>query len=204
LRYVFHVLPELSPTQRSILDAYEALLREPGVKLGLIAASDVERLGERHIRDSLRAAALLSRDDSLVCDIGPGAGLPGLVLAIARPDIRIVLVEPKERAVGFLELAVERLNLHNAEIHHSRIEEVELAADVATARAFGPLRRSWRAALRVLRPGGRLIYFAGETLQDPEGAARSIKAPEEAASVKVEGVIPDVSPLVIMTRKNRP
>lgn len=204
MRYLFGVIPDLSATQRSTLDGYEALLRERGVALGLIAASDVERLGERHIRDSLRAAALLSRDDSLICDIGPGAGLPGLVLAIARPDLRIVLVEPKEKAVGFLELAVERLNLHNAEIRDSRIEEVELAADVATARAFGPLPRSWRAALRVLRPGGRLIYFAGETLQDPEGAARSINAPEEAASVKVEGVIPDASPLVIMTRKDRP
>jgi 16S rRNA (guanine527-N7)-methyltransferase len=204
LRYRFGVPPELSATQRSTLDAYEALLRDRGAALGLVARRDTRRLGERHIRDSLRAAALLSRDDSLLCDIGPGAGLPGLVLAIARPDLRIVLVEPKSRAVGFLELAVERLNLHNAEIRYSRIEEVELAADVATARAFGPLRRSWRAALRVLRPGGRLIYFAGETLQDPEGAARSINAPEEAASVKVEGVIPGASPLVIMTKRNRP
>lgn len=197
-------MPELSAPQRRTLDAYQALLRDRGVAAGLVARSDIERLGERHIRDSLRAATVLHPEDSLLCDIGPGAGLPGIVLAIARSDLRIVLVEPKERAVGFLELAVERLNLHNAQILHSRIEEVELAADVATARAFGPLERSWEAALRVLRPGGRLIYFAGETLGDPEGAARGIKAPEEAASVTAERVVPEASPLLIMTRQERP
>lgn len=196
------VIPELSPAQLDALAAYEELLRERGVEMGLVAASDIDRLGERHIRDSLRAAALLTEADSLICDIGPGAGLPGLVLAVARPDLRFVLVEPKERAVGFLELAVARLGLENVEILEARVEEVELGADVATARAFGPLDRSWEVAIRVLRPGGRLIYFAGAGLADPEDSARSLTDPERPASVAVERVVADSSPLVIMTRDN--
>lgn len=202
MRYRFGVIPALSPGQEAALAAYEELLRERGVEIGLIAASDLDRLGERHVRDSLRAAALLSETDSLVCDIGPGAGLPGLVLAVARPDLRFVLVEPKERAVGFLELVVERLGLGNVEILDARAEEVDLAADVATARAFGPLARSWQAAIHVLRAGGRLIYFAGAGLEDPLEIARSITEPERAASVAVEPEVADSSPLVIMTRDN--
>lgn len=196
------MIPEFSPEQEAALRAYERLLRERGVEIGLVAASDIDRLGERHIRDSLRAAALLSDADSLVCDIGPGAGLPGLVLAVARPDLRFVLVEPKQRAVGFLEMAVERLGLRNAEILAARVEEVDLAADVATARAFSPLARSWKAGMHVLRPGGRLIYFAGAGLEDPVETARSITEPERASSVSVEREVADSSPLVIMTRDN--
>ncbi|MGH2691680.1 MAG: 16S rRNA (guanine(527)-N(7))-methyltransferase RsmG [Actinomycetota bacterium] len=194
------MLPELSDTQESALGEYESLLRDRGVAIGLVAASDADRMGERHVRDSLRVAALFSDDDSLVCDIGSGAGLPGIVLAIARPDIRFVLVEPRTRAVGFLELAADRLGLGNVEVRAERVEEVELAADVATARAYGSIAKSWNAACRVLRPGGRLIYFAGEAMTDPEAAARSITAPQRADSVLVERVVAGSSPLVIMTR----
>ncbi len=199
--YLFRVLPELSRVQEASLARYGSLLRDRGVALGLVAASDVDRIGERHVRDSLRAAALLSEDDALVCDIGSGAGLPGIVVAIARPDFRVVLIEPKHRAAGFLELAVHRLRLGNAEVRADRVEDVDLSADVATARAFGSLEVSWTAAVRVLRPGGRLIYFAGRGLDDPEGAARAITEPESADSVLVERVVAGSSPLVIMTRQ---
>ena len=191
----------MSDAQQGALAEHEALLRDRGVALGLVAASDADRMGERHVRDSLRSAALLSDEDSLVCDIGSGAGLPGVVLAIARPDIGVVLIEPKQRAVGFLELAIDRLGLSNVEVRAERVEDVDLAADVATARAFASLERSWAAAIRVLRPGGRLVYFAGEGLKDPEAAAGSITEPERADSVLVERVVAGSSPLVIMTRQ---
>jgi 16S rRNA (guanine527-N7)-methyltransferase len=144
--------------------------------------------------------SILQEDDRNVCDIGPGAGLPGLVIAIARPAIVVTLVEPKERAIGFLELARDRLSLNNVRILHARVEDAEVTAEVATARAFGPLERSWEAATRVLRPGGRLIYFAGGGLEDPQSAAEAIASPEPPSSVRVERVIADSSPLVIMTR----
>jgi 16S rRNA (guanine527-N7)-methyltransferase len=195
------VPPELTTGQTKALAEYESLLRSRAVPLGLVAESDVDRVGERHVRDSLRAAAVLSEGDALACDIGSGAGLPGLVLAIARPEVRFVLLEPKQRAVGFLELAVDRLGLSNVEVRAERIEDVDLEADVATARAFGSLERSWQAAVPVLRPGGRLIYFAGEGLEDPEGAARAVMVPEQPESVRIERVVAGFSPLVIMTRK---
>ena len=200
LRYISAVFPELSPPQSGALSLYEDLLRERAVPLGLIAESDLERLRERHIRDSFRAASLIRPGDAVLCDIGPGAGLPGVVLAITKPDLRVLLVEPKQRAVGFLELAAARLELKNVEIHDARVEDVALEADVATARAFGAIERSWEAAVRVLRPGGRLIYFAGRGLEDPEGAARRIRSPERPDAVEVAHVIADFSPLVIMTR----
>ena len=192
---------DLSPDQESKLAAYEALLRDRGVALGLVAGSDAERLGERHVRDSLRAAELLTDEDATVADIGPGAGLPGIVLAIARPATRFVLVEPKTRAVGFLELAMDRLRLTNVEILSARVEEVDLQADAATTRAFASLERSWEAAVRILGPGGRLIYFAGGGLEDPVGTADAIAEPETPAGVIVERVVAGSSPLVIMTRQ---
>ena len=191
---------ELPGAQGDALDRLEDLLRERAVPLGLIAESDRDRLGERHIRDSLRAAFVLHPDETLLADIGPGAGLPGLVIAIARPEVQVVLIERKQRAVAFLELAVARLRLENVEVRHARVEDVDLRADVATARAFASLEASWEAAVRVIRPRGRLIYFAGQGLEDPEAAAREILSPERPASVEVERVIADSSPLVIMAR----
>lgn len=193
---------DLSPNQEERLALYEELLRSRGISLGLVAGSDADRLGERHVRDSLRAASLLlSPDDSLVADIGSGAGLPGIVLAVARPNSRFVLIEPKQRAVGFLELVVEALGLGNAEVLAARVEDADLRADVATARAFGSLERSWEAACWVLRPGGSLIYFAGGGLIDPEGSARALATPEPPSSVLVDSVVAGSSPLVMMTRQ---
>jgi 16S rRNA (guanine527-N7)-methyltransferase len=192
---------DLSPTQNDQLQTYESLLQERGVALGLVAKSDADRMGERHVRDSLRAVELISGQDRVAADIGSGSGLPGIVLAIARPDIRIVLIEPKTRAVGFLELALERLGLGNVELRPTRVEEVELAADVATTRAFASLGESWKAAVGILRPGGRLIYFAGEGMDDPKATARAITEPEKPDFVLVERVVAGSSPLVIMTRQ---
>jgi 16S rRNA (guanine527-N7)-methyltransferase len=191
---------DLTRDEKSRLEIYEQLLRKRGVALGLVAGSDAERLRDRHIQDSLRVVSLLASEDRMLCDIGPGAGLPGLVIAIARPDVEVLLVEPKERAVGFLELARDRLTLENVRILHTRVEDADVIADVATTRAFASLERSWEAATKVLRPGGRLIYFAGSGLLNPEESARAITSPEPPARVQAETVVADCSPLVIMTR----
>lgn len=182
------------------LATFATLLRERAIPLGLVSESDSGRLEERHVQDSARAASLIGSSERTLCDIGSGAGLPGLVIAIVRPDVQVRLIEPKQRAVAFIELVVERLRLTNVAIQHGRVEDAELEADVATTRAFAPLPRSWEAALRVLRPGGRLVYFAGKGMQDPEGAARAVTSPEPPADVEIVPGIADFSPLVIMTR----
>ncbi|MDQ4005040.1 MAG: 16S rRNA (guanine(527)-N(7))-methyltransferase RsmG [Actinomycetota bacterium] len=181
------------------LAAYVELLRSRAIDMGLVSTSDRGRLMERHVEDSLRAVPLLG-DRRQVVDIGSGGGLPGVPLAIARPDLSFVLVEPKERAVAFLELAVESLGVPNVKIRHARIEDVELQADAATARAFAPLPRTWAAASRALKPGGRLIYFAGASFDPAE--ARDITDPEPPASVELAGSgVESPAPLVIMTRE---
>ena len=178
------------------LETLSDLLASRAIPLGLVAEGDGERVRERHVEDSLRAAPLLGT--GVVVDIGSGAGLPGIPLAIARPDLSFVLVEPKRRAVAFLELALQELGLVNVEVRHARIEEVALEADAATARAFGPLDRSWAAACRVLKPGGRLIYFAGSSWDPAE--AQALTKPESPAGTEVSE-LESSAPLVIMTRE---
>ena len=169
----------------------------------MISRADAPFLRSRHIDDSLRAVAAFREGDSHAYDIGSGAGLPGLVLAIALPDRRFTLIEPRARRAAFLELAVERLELPNVEVAVAPVEEVARrvragdapSADVATARAFAPLERAWPAARSLLRPGGRLVYFAGEGLRDPLREAERVGGGE--ATVKL--VLDSPAPLVIMT-----
>jgi 16S rRNA (guanine527-N7)-methyltransferase len=180
------------------LTKLEELLRSRAVELGLIAEADAPRMYRRHILDCLRVVPLIG-DDLALMDLGTGAGLPGLVVSCALPDLAIILVDSRRRAGAFLELAVERLGL-SAEIRIQRAEELDLQADVCTTRAFGPLARSWEAAYPSLRPGGRLIYFAGAGVRDPEGAARSVDRPAPPTSITVDRVIASSPPLVIMSR----
>jgi 16S rRNA (guanine527-N7)-methyltransferase len=122
----------------------------------------------RHIVDSLRAVPVLD-DAEATADLGSGGGLPGIPVAIARPDVRVRLLDARHRRVGFLELVCARLGLENASPVRTRIEEATIEPwDACFARALAPLPRAWDLATRLLRPGGRLIYFAGA---DPDLAA---------------------------------
>lgn len=167
----------------------------------MVAKGDADRIYSRHILDSLAAGAVLRASDRTVYDLGSGAGLPGVVLAIAFPAARFVLVESRSRRAGFLELVVERLGLSNAEIAATRVEDLQDGGDVATARAFAPLERSWRLARPLLREGGRLVYFAGEGLDNPERRAREIAATDEGGGeVSVRRGLDSSATLVIMSR----
>jgi 16S rRNA (guanine527-N7)-methyltransferase len=183
------------------LERFGDLLVARAIALGLVAASDRARILERHVLDSLRAAPAFGPQDRAAYDLGSGAGLPGIVLACALPDRGFRLVEPKRRAVAFLELATERLELTNVEIVARRHDELTGPADVVTARAFGPVDRSWAAAWALLRPGGRLVYFAGRDLARPEEAARGLRDPEPPGEVHAEGLVESYGPLVIMARR---
>jgi 16S rRNA (guanine527-N7)-methyltransferase len=188
---------DLDGDQVRRLDEYEGLLRERSPRLGLIAESDLPRLFERHILDCLRAAPVLI--DEEVCDLGSGAGLPGIPLAIALPRCKFNLCEPRQRRLGFLELVVERLQLSNAAVTPARAEELPPeSADACTARAFASLGESWRAACRILRRGGRLLYFAGKGWRAPEEGTVTLSEPEEPASLETLANDP---PLVIMSRR---
>jgi 16S rRNA (guanine527-N7)-methyltransferase len=194
----------LSHTGRQLdqLATFEALVREHGARLGLVSPHDLPLLRSRHVLDSLRAVHAFRGGERRACDLGSGAGLPGIPLAIFLPNTRFVLCEPQQRRAGFLELAAERLALENVEVFAGRVEALpERSFDLCTARAFGPLERSWRASFPVLTPGGRLVYFAGRSLSDPAGAAGSLSDPEPPAAVSSLEVLANVPPLVIMTRE---
>jgi 16S rRNA (guanine527-N7)-methyltransferase len=185
---------------RPCLRLLAALLEQRAIPLGLVAEADRDRLWERHIEDCLRATAAFRPEDRVAYDLGSGAGLPGIVLACALPDRRFRLIEPRRRAAAFLELAVERLGLGNVEILMARAEELLEPADVATARAFAPLERAWPTAFPLLRSGGRLVYFAGEGIEDPATLAWSLTTPEPPAEVEVTEPVDSWGPLVIMSR----
>jgi len=186
---------ELSEEASAGLERFEELLREHAVPNGLIATADAGRLRERHILDSLRAVGALGPEDRRALDLGSGAGLPGVVVAIVRPSLHVVLVEPRRARVAFLELAVEDLRLSNVAVLAARIEDVDDQVDVCFSRAFAPLPEAWRLAAPRLRPGGRLVYFAGAGAVPPE--ASSDGSPVE---VLESPLLESSGPLFIMTR----
>jgi 16S rRNA (guanine527-N7)-methyltransferase len=163
----------LDRSQASRLVRFEELLVDRAVPLGAVSRSDASRIRERHILDSLRAVPVVEGDD-LAADLGSGAGLPGVVVAIALPRLRMLLVERRPRRAALLELVVEELGVSNATVFAGRVAEMPGPVDVALARAFAPLDEAWAQARGILRAGGRLVYFAGaETtvLVAPEGSA---------------------------------
>ncbi len=188
----------LSRTAANKLVEYGIVLVARAVPLGLISEGDSSRMYERHVLDSLRAAAVVPDHGATVLDLGSGAGLPGVVLAVLRPANAFSLLEPKSRAAGFLELAADQLELENVTVINRRAEEVDAQADVVTARAFGPVGRSWSAAVPLLRPGGTLVYFAGKRFSADR--ARALSAPERPARVNSVSVLENAPPLVMMSR----
>ena len=126
----------------AVAEHYARLLAGPAVTRGLIGPHEVSRLWERHLLNSAAVAELVPRPCSLV-DLGSGAGLPGIVLALLLPDVAVTLLEPMLRRVRFLEECVDDLGLENAQVCRGRAEDLagQLAADVVTARAVAPLDR---------------------------------------------------------------
>jgi 16S rRNA (guanine527-N7)-methyltransferase len=179
------------------LRRFERLLMTYSPRLGLLSPADLDRIWERHIVDSLRALACLEPSDRILADVGSGAGLPGIPVAIARPDIDVVLIEPMRRRAGFLELVVEQLNLSNARIVAARAEEAHLAADVVLARAFASPLGLWAVSESLLGPTGRVVYFAGASWQ--EGVA----VPGATMEVCLPGRLAWEGPLVIMRPAGR-
>ena len=157
---------------------YVELLATDGVTRGLIGPRETSRLWDRHLVNCALVAELVPDAGELV-DIGSGAGLPGIVLAMLRPRLQVVLLEPLLRRSVFLEECVSALDLPNATVLRARAEDKaasRIRADVATARAVAPLDRlvGWAAGL--LRPGGQLLAIKGQS------AAAELEAAEPVLS----------------------
>jgi 16S rRNA (guanine527-N7)-methyltransferase len=148
--------------------SYYQWLAGPGIERGLIGPREVERLWHRHLLNCAAMSAVLPQGSSLV-DIGSGAGLPGVVIAIARPDVKVICVEPMLRRVIFLEELLDDLVLPNVSIRRDRAEELarpakgrsRLRADAVTARAVGSIERLAGWAAPLLGNAGALVALKG-------------------------------------------
>ena len=154
-----------------VAERFVDLLASVGVERGLIGPREVPRLWERHI---MNCAVVVPRVPvgASVADVGSGAGLPGVVWAIARPDLEMTLIEPLLRRTIFLDEAVEALGLDWVTVLRSRAEDVDERFDVVTARAVAPLERLATWCLPLVRPGGVLLALKGRTAEDEVASSR--------------------------------
>ncbi|WP_285100557.1 16S rRNA (guanine(527)-N(7))-methyltransferase RsmG [Promicromonospora sp. MEB111] len=182
-------------------DAYDGvvrfaeLLRDQGELRGLIGPREVPRIWERHILNSAAVVPYLPATGS-VADIGSGAGLPGIVIAVMRPELQVILVEPMERRTTWLAEVVAELGLTNVEIKRGRAEEYHDAfeADAVTSRAVAALSKLVRMSMPLVRVGGELVILKGRNVaQEVEPARKVLRRyatwdPEILEGTTVEGV----------------
>ena len=150
---------------------FAGLLATRGVEQGLLGPREVPRLWDRHLLNCAVVAELIEPQRGTLLDIGSGAGLPGLVLAMLRPEMAVTLLEPMERRCRFLAEAVTELGLANVCVLRGRAEDVTLRTDVVTARAVAPLPRLAGLAIRVVRPGGVVLAIKGRAAAEELRAA---------------------------------
>ena len=184
------------------LGDFAATLRARALPLGLIGESDSGRIWDRHVMDSLRGLACMRATDGTVADLGSGAGLPGIPLAIALPRVRFTLVEPRRRRAAFLEAVVQDLGLSNVVVAPVRAQEVSPGVDVCLARALASPETSWRWAAPLLGPGGRLLYWAGRSWE--RGREERLALAGATIEICSKPEFQWQGPLVIMTRSFTP
>jgi 16S rRNA (guanine527-N7)-methyltransferase len=180
--------------------AFTTNLAEQGEERGLIGPLELPRLWSRHILNCAIVAPLLR--PGLVGDIGSGAGLPGLVLAIARPDVEFVLIEPMERRIAWLTEQVAELGLTNVAVERARAEEAKLPVplDQVTARAVSAFRKLLPLTAPLLRDGGELVLMKGAGAQSEVDAAakeiRKYKVHDVVVETLGEGVLDEVTRVI--------
>ena len=197
------MLARLFPADRiPLLARYAELLATEGVLRGLIGPREVPRLWDRHLVNCALLAPLFPAQARVV-DLGSGAGLPGLVLAIARPDLRITLVEPMARRTAFLDEVCAELELGDVEVVRARAEQWtdqqtgqpmgHPRFDVVTARALAPLPKLLAWGLPLVAESGALLALKGASAQAEVEAARSELARRGARAEVLSSSVPGSS-----------
>lgn len=167
---------------------YAEMLAGPGVERGLLGPREVERIWDRHLLNSAAVAELLEPGDRVI-DIGSGAGLPGIPLALARPDVDVVLLEPLLRRSEFLSEAVEQLGLA-VEVVRGRAEDPWVRdrfgeRDAAVSRAVASLDKLAKWSVPLLRMGGRMLAIKGERATEEVEQFRRVMAASGAVDARV-------------------
>jgi 16S rRNA (guanine527-N7)-methyltransferase len=172
-------------SQIELARKYARMLAEDSDELGLLGPRELDKLWTRHILNSAVVAELLAPGNR-VADVGSGAGLPGIPMAIAKPDVSFVLIEPMERRSGWLQQVVTELGLKNVEVIRARAEEVQLADfDVVTARAVAALDKLLKICVPLLKPGGSVIALKGSKATEEIEAAKKLQKKLKIASFEI-------------------
>jgi 16S rRNA (guanine527-N7)-methyltransferase len=181
-----------TPDRLALAERFATLLATSGVERGLIGPREAPRLWDRHLLNCAMLAEAIPANAG-VADLGSGAGLPGVVLAIVRPDLRITLVEPLERRTVFLHEVVDALGLPEVQVVRGRAESLhgERVFDVVTSRALAPLGRLLQWSMPLVAPDGVLVAMKGRSLEEEiESAADELRrfgcAPPEILELGVE------------------
>ncbi|GAA1733184.1 16S rRNA (guanine(527)-N(7))-methyltransferase RsmG [Microcella frigidaquae] len=179
---------------------YAADLIEHGERLGLIGPLEVGRVWTRHVLNSALVAPFLQSGGRLA-DIGSGAGLPGLVLALVRPDVEVTLIEPMERRTDWLRDESARLGLTNVTVLRARAEDARDAGpfDQVTARAVSALRTLIPITAPLVRAGGELLFLKGARVDDEIAAATKVLQKHRVRDIAVlelgVGLLPEITRL---------
>jgi 16S rRNA (guanine527-N7)-methyltransferase len=166
--------------------AFAQKLANDSDDLGLLGPRELDKLWSRHILNSAVVAETVKAGD-LVADVGSGAGLPGIPMAIALPEAHFVLIEPMERRSNWMLEVIEDLGLNNVEVRRARAEEVlDLTFDIVTARAVAALDKLLRLTVHLLKPGGSLIALKGSKAAEEIEAAKRLQKKLGIASFEIQ------------------
>jgi 16S rRNA (guanine527-N7)-methyltransferase len=202
--------PSVFGERLPLAERYAEHLATTGVEWGLVGPREASRVWERHVLNCAVVADLIP-PAARVLDIGSGAGLPGIPLALARPDLRVVLVEPLARRVEWLRAVLADLELP-VEVERGRAEDTPIrrrweGADVVTSRAVAPLHRLAAWCLPLVRPGGMMLAVKGVSAPaEVERDARAIAA-SGGGIPRIEtcgvGIVDPPSTVVVVERLRR-
>lgn len=181
------LLAEYFPVTAEKATAYGEILGTRGIEWGLIGPKEGERIWDRHIANCLPITKLIPEGVSLI-DIGSGAGLPGIVIALARPDLKVTLLEPLARRFDFLTGVIEELGL-DIQVHRGKAEIEKGHFEIVTGRAVAPLPKFVEIAWHLVKSGGAILAMKGVAAEEEIENFKGGKVPHNMEKIELHTVI---------------